>query len=242
MRDEASHQLYFRPLDEVLDRALFGKPHDELAFELVSSDGTVLESHPVYEEMICVDPGGCYTEWSAAFEHPPGNATFRFVEGSRIVYTKRRSPNAPEVSFLGLSQGQVFAGDADAVFQLLIDDKDDDDLTARIRISVDGGPYESVQGDLQAIDPWDLTAEGYGSPITITSGVNVPGVARMVPAGSQSVRLLVAPRRHSAPDRKKTRGYGCQDVQHRHFKCAALLQERPFAELRELCEGASSSD
>ena len=188
---EASHEMYFRPLDEVLDRALFGKPRDELAFELVSSDGTVLESHPVYEEMICVDPGGCYTEWSAAFEHPPDNATFRFVEGSRIIYTKRRSPNAPEVSFLGLSQGQVFAGDADAVFQLLIDDKDDDDLTARIRISVDGGPYESVQGDLQAIDLWDLTAEDYGSPITIISGVNVPGVARMVPAGSQSVRLLV---------------------------------------------------
>ena len=148
--DEASHLLYFRPLDEVLDRRLFkdASPEEDVAFELLSSDGTVLESHSVYSWDICADPYGCYTQWQAVFEHPPDFDAFRFVEGSRLVYEGQRSPNAPEVSFVGLEQGQVFAGGVDVEFQLLIDDKDDDDLLPRMLLSVDGGPYESTYGTL----------------------------------------------------------------------------------------------
>ena len=193
-RDEARHQLYFRTLDEVIDRLPVGdgSPEEDLAFELLSSDGTVLESHPVYSWGLCVDPGGCFTEWEAVFEQPPDYDAFRFVDGSRVVYQRQRSPNAPEVSFLGLEQGQVFAGDVDLVFQLLIDDKDDDDLRPRTLFSVDGGPYESTYRAFTYSDLLNpLTVEDYSSPITMKSGVNVPGVARMVPAGSESVRLLV---------------------------------------------------
>ena len=193
-RGEARHRLYFRPLDEVVDRSLYvDTPEEGLGFELLSSDGTVLEAHPVYSWGLCVDPGGCFTEWEAVFENPPDYHAYRFVDGSRIVYQKQRSPNAPEVSFLGLEQGQVFAGDVDFVFQLLIDDKDGDDLSPRTLFSVDGGPYESTYGAFTYSELTGLlTAEDYSSPITIKSGVNVPGDARMVPAGSPSVRLLVA--------------------------------------------------
>ena len=193
-RDEASHRLYLRPLDEVLDRMPSGDggPEEGLGFELLASGGTVLESHPVYSWDLCVDPGGCFTEWEAVFENPLDYDSYRFVDDSRIVYQRQRSPNAPEVFFLGLEQGQVFAGDVDFVFQLLIDDKDGDDLRPRTLFSVDGGPYESTYGAFtysELTNP--LTPEDYSSPITIESGVNVPGVARIVPAGSRSVRLLV---------------------------------------------------
>ena len=174
--DEARHRLYFRPLDEVVDRSLFSDtPEEGLGFELLSSDGTVLEAHPVYSWDLCVDPGGCFTEWEAVFEHPPAYDSYRFVDGSRIVYEGQRSPNAPEVSFLGLEQGQVFAGDVDFVFQLLIGDKDGDDLRPRTLFSVDGGPYESTYGAFTYSELTGLlTAEDYSSPITIKSEVNVP--------------------------------------------------------------------
>ena len=191
---EASHRLYFRPLDDVLDGHPFSAAdrRRNRAFQFVSSDGTVLESHPVYSWHICVDPGGCSHEWEAVFEHPPDYTAFRFVDGSRIVYEEVVSPNAPEVSFLGLERDQVFAGDADFVFRLLIDDKDGDPLQTKMLVSVDDGPYRGTYPAFAESALSDLSIEDYGSPITMTSGVNVPGVARIVPAGSQKVRLLVA--------------------------------------------------
>ena len=192
VRDEARHRLYFQPLDEVLDGWQFKSRDEGVVVELVSSDGKVLESHPVYSLDLCVDPGGCFTEWRTVFEHPPDYAAFRFVEGSQIVYEEYRSPNAPEVSIQGLEQGQAFAADADFVFRVLIDDKDGDALQARVLLSVDGGPYlRNYPGSFTEYGLLDLTVEDHGSPVTMTSGVNVPGVARIVPAGSQSVRLLV---------------------------------------------------
>ena len=112
------------------------------------------------------------------------------MHGSRIVYEKRRSLNAPQVSFLGLKQGQVFAGDAQFGFQLLIDDEDKDDLDPEILVSVDGGKYKHTYWTFNSSELRDLTVDDYGSPFTVTSGVYEPGVPRIVPAGSQSVRLL----------------------------------------------------
>ena len=186
-RGEAYHLLYFRPLDVVPREPVNrGEYH---ALELVGHDGTVLESHPVYVGIVYGDGGGSFESWKAVFGDPPDYAAFRFVHGSRVVYEKRRSLNAPEVSILGLEPGQVFAGDAEFGFQLLIDDKDNDDLDTDILVSVDGGSYNRIH---QRSELWDLAVEDYGSPFTVTSGVHEPGVARIVAEGSQSVRLLVA--------------------------------------------------
>lgn len=228
-RNEAIHELYFRPLDEVVDRSLYvDTPEEGLGLELLSGDGTVLESHPVYSWDLCVDPGGCFTEWEAVFENPPDYDSYRFVEGSRIVHHKQRSPNAPEVSFVGLEQGQVFAGDVDFVFQLLIDDKDGDVLSPRTLLSVDGGPYEYTYGAFTYSElTGSLTAEDYSSPITIKSGVNVPGKARMVPAGSPSVRLLVA----------VSDGSHVTAARSPEFALEPIGETRPLLEIRGMHDG-----
>ena len=188
---EARHELYFRPLNDVLGRPGFGVGDrgEDHALELVSSDGEVLESVPVYVGIL-YDAPPVHEIWKAVFEHPPDYAAYRFVHGSRIVYEKRRSLNAPEVSFLGLKQGQVFAGDAEFGFQLLIDDEDKDDLDPEILVSVDGGRYKHTYWTFNRSELRDLTVDDYGLPFTVTSGVHQPGVPRIVPAGSQSVRLL----------------------------------------------------
>ena len=188
---EARHALYFRPLHVVLRRPGFepiyrGADH---ALELVGRDGAVLESHPVYVSIGHDDPGGPFEDWTAVFEDPPDYAAYRFVYGSRVVYEKRRSPNAPEVSILGLEPGQLFAGDAEFGFQLLVDDEDGDELDTKILVSVDGGSFEHTRA-FQGSELRDLAIEDYGSPFTVTSGVHVPGVPRIVATGSQSVRLL----------------------------------------------------
>ena len=135
------------------------------------------------------------------FQDPPDFASFRFMRGTRIVHEQSVSPNAPEVSFLGLEQGQVFAGDAQFRFKLLIDDKDQDDLELLILVSVDGGQYmydpagfaasrtlsSSFQG-LSSIGP--LIAEDYGSPFVVSSGVRTHEIPRIVAEGSEAVRLL----------------------------------------------------
>lgn len=148
---EARHWLHSRPLDEVLDGHSF-RPDilgTNQALELLDRDGTVLESHPVYVQHVAVDPGPDYEQWEAVFQDPPDFASFRFVRGSQTVHEQSVSPNAPEVSFSGLKQGQVFASDAQFWFELLIDDKDTDILKLLILVSVDGGSFHDVaQRDL----------------------------------------------------------------------------------------------
>lgn len=202
-RGEARHWLHARPLDEVLDGHGF-RPEilaADRALELLDRDGTVLESYPVYVQHVAVDPGPDYEEWEAVFQDPPDFASFRFVRGSQTVYQQSVSPNAPEVSFLKLEQGQVFAADDQFWFELLIDDKDKDDLELLILVSVDGGQYmydragfaassslsSSFQG-LSSMGP--LIAEDYGSPFAVSSGVRTHKTPRIVAEGSQAVRLL----------------------------------------------------
>lgn len=200
---EARHRLHARPLDEVLGDRGF-QPNNrgaDHALELLDRDGTVLESHPVYVQHVAVDPGPDFEQWEAVFQDPPDFASFRFVHGSRTVHEQSLSPNAPEVSFSGLEQGQVFASDAQFWFELLIDDKDHDDLELLILVSVDGGPYmydragfsasrslsSSFQG-LSSMGP--IIAEDYGSPFAVSSGVRTHKIPRIVAEGSQAVRLL----------------------------------------------------
>lgn len=183
-RGEARYWLHARPLDEVLDGHGF-RPEilaADRALEMLDRDGTVLESYPLYVQHVAVDPGPDYEEWEAVFQDPPDFAFFRFVRGSQTVYEQSVSPNAPEVSFLKLEQGQVFAADDQFWFELLIDDKDKDDLKLLILVSVDGGQYmydpagfaassslsSSFQG-LSSMGP--LIAEDYGSPFAVSSGV-----------------------------------------------------------------------
>ena len=199
----ARHWLYARPLDEVLDGPRF-QPDNlraNRALELLDHDGTVLESHPVYVQHVAVDPGPDYEEWEAVFQDPPDFASFRFVRGSHTVHEQFLSPNAPEVSFLGLEPGQVFAGDAQFRFELLIDDKDQDDLELLILVSVDGGQYmydragfaasRTLSSSFQGLSRMGrLIAEDYGSPFVVSSGVRTHKIPRIVAEGSTAVQLL----------------------------------------------------
>ena len=200
---EARHWLHARPLDEVLGDREFrqdsrGADH---ALELLDRDGTVLESHPVYVHHVAVDPGPDFEQWEAVFQDPPDFASFRFVHGSQTVHEQYLSPNAPEVSFSRLEQGQVFASDAQFWFELLIDDKDHDDLDLLILVSVDGGRYmydragfsasSSLNSSFQGLSTMrHITAEDYGSPFAVSSGVRTRKIPRIVAEGSQAVRLL----------------------------------------------------
>ena len=200
--DEARHWLYSQPLDEVLDGHDFrpdilGKNH---ALELLDRDGAVLESHPVYVQHVAVDPGPDYEQWEAVFQDPPDFASFRFVSGPRIVHEQSVSPNAPEVSFSGLEQGQVFGGDVQFGFELLIDDKDGDDLELLILVSADGGQYvydragffdskpQGYEMLLSKLGPF--TAGDYNLPLTVMSGDRTHKIPRIVAEGSEAVRLL----------------------------------------------------
>ncbi|MXW99716.1 MAG: PASTA domain-containing protein [Acidimicrobiaceae bacterium] len=200
--DEARHWLYSQPLDEVLDGHSF-RPEilaESRALELLDRDGAVLESYPVYVQHVAVDPGPDYEQWEAVFQDPPDFASFRFVSGQRIVHEQSVSPNAPEVSFLGLEQDQVFASDAQFGFELLIDDGDGDDLELLILVSTDGGQYVYDRAGffdsrpagyemlLSRLGPF--TAEDYGSPLTVMSGDRTHKIPRIVAEGSEAVQLL----------------------------------------------------
>ena len=193
---EAHHRLLTRSLDEVLSGRDPDNRGEDHALELVGSDGTVLESHPVHVSHVAVDPGPDFEQWEAVFEDPPDYASLRFVHGSRTVHEQTLSPNAPEVSFLGLEHGQVFAGDAQFWFRLLIHDKDGDDLEMRILVSVDGGAYEHDRAGFigssffQGSSVWELKVDDYGSPLTVSSGVRTQKIPRIVAEGSEAVRLL----------------------------------------------------
>ena len=197
-KGEADHWLHTQPLHEVLSSRQFepdnrGEAH---ALELVGNDGTVLESHPVYVGTVYVDPGPSFEHWVAVFEDPPDYAALRFVHGSRTVYEERRSAHPPEVSFLSLETGQVFAGDAQFRFRLLVDDEDKDDLEIVILVSVDGGSYKHDRAGFSGTSFSgssrfrNLKVEDYGLPLTVTSGVRTLGIPRIVAEGSQAVRLL----------------------------------------------------
>ena len=189
---EADHWLYTRPLEEVLDGPKF-QPDNlraNRALELLDHDGTVLESYPVYVQHVAVDPGPDFEEWEAVFQDPPDFASFRFVRGSQTVHEQPVSPNAPEVSFSGLEQGQVFASDALLWFRLQVEDKDQDDLDVVILVSVDGGKFEYHRLSFSHNDLRGLTVEDYSSPLRVTSGNSAQEIPRIVPAGSEAVRLL----------------------------------------------------
>ena len=190
---EPTHELIFRPRDDVAASSLEQQDHDN-TFELVDGDGAVLMSVPVDFVQ------GFHGEeiWSVVFEPPPDYAAYRFMRGSQVFYERRRSASPPEVSILGLEEDQVFAGDSDFEFQVLLDDKDQDILDpVRVLASVDGGDFQPIDGSVVA-EPRlkirfgrDFTLEDYGSPFTVTSSVSNPDSPRIVPAGSQSVQLLI---------------------------------------------------
>ena len=190
---EPTHQLFFEPRDDLATSSLEQQDHEH-TFELVDSDGAVLMSVPA--DFNRDGHGGEY--WSVVLEPLPDYAAYRFVSGAYTVYEKRRSANAPEVSILGLEEGQVFAGDSDFEFQLLLDDEDQDILDpVRVLASVDGGDFQPLDGPYVAESRLkirfgsDFTLEDYGSPFTVTSSVSNPDSPRIVPTGSQSVQLLI---------------------------------------------------
>ena len=190
---EPTHQLFFEPRNDLATSSLEQQDHDH-RFELVDSDGAVIMSVPADYDRD--GHGGEY--WSVVLEPLPEYAAYRFVSGAHTVYEKRRSANAPEVSILGLEEGQVFAGDSDFEFQLLLDDKDQDILgPVRVLASVDGGDFQPIDRSYVAESRLnirfgsDFTIEDYGSPFTVTSSVSNPDSPRIVPAGSQSVQLLI---------------------------------------------------
>jgi len=120
------------------------------------------------------------------------------VRGAHTVYEERRYENSPEGTILGLEEDQVFAGDSDFEFQLLLDDKDQDVLDpVRVLASVDGGDFQPIDGPYVAESRLkirfgsDFTLEDYGSPFTVTSSVSNPDSPRIVPAGSRSGQLLI---------------------------------------------------
>ena len=190
---EPRHELFFRPRDGVASSRLEQQDHDR-TFELVDSDGAVIMSVPV--DFSRGARGDDY--WEVVFEPPPDYASYRFMRGSHVFYERRRSANAPEVSIMGLEEGQVFAGDSDLEFQVLLDDADQDVLApVRVLASVDGGDFQPVDGPfvdeprLKIRFGREFTLEDYGSVFTVTSSVSNPDSPRIVPAGSQSVQLLI---------------------------------------------------
>ena len=190
---EPAHELFFQPRDDVASSPIDQQDHAH-TFELVDSDGAVIMSVPVDYVR------GFHGEeiWEVVFEPPPDYAAYRFMRGSQVFYERRRSASPPEVSILGLEEGQVFAGDEDLEFQVLFDDKDLDILDpVRVLASVDGGDFQPIDGPYVA-EPRlkirfgrDFTLEDYGSVVTVTSSVSNPDSPRIVPAGSQSVQLLI---------------------------------------------------